>query len=576
MRRTELQGAGTARSHRLTAAFPAFPVRLFKSDWDGGEPTGMLHGCPAGGCRCRGRPSGTIPNRVHDACGSDNCLRKGNERTMADSGSEAMQRAAQEWFRKGTEALQKGNFKYAVECFGTSAKMQPGNVLYRQTRHGSIERMYNNNGTGAKMASVRMMGIRGRIRKLQLQKNWDGVDQAAEDGVLLNPWDPQMFAAIGEAASQRGHWEVAEYAWSKAVKYDLNNIAYNRAFGKVLAHQNKFDAARSCFRRIYEADPTDSEARAMMNQLDAESVMHRGRYDQAESTRDVAAVQQETQVNAYEEDRRARRGKQATADAPGESQEADLRHAIRKDPDNLNHYLRLADYYRTERRLSESLEMYDQALEKAPKNTDVLELREDVELEILKEKLAEKEELLRRHPDKQRLKDQVAELKKKLIAREIEILEPRISRHPQDMKMKYDLADRYRRTRQYAKAIPLYQQSSADTRLKEEALVWLGECFVRDRKPDLGRRQFERALETLNGTDRPEPFKRAHYWLGVIYEKAGRVSEAADHYTEILSIDYGYRDTQKRLEQLQGRDDQISLDDDVMGEDEYTSESAGG
>ncbi len=487
-----------------------------------------------------------------------------------------MQRAAQEWFRKGTEALQKGNFKYAVECFGTSAKMQPGNVLYRQTRHGSIERMYNNNGTGAKMASVRMMGIRGRIRKLQLQKNWDGVDQAAEDGVLLNPWDPQMFAAIGEAASQRGHWEVAEYAWSKAVKYDLNNIAYNRAFGKVLAHQNKFDAARSCFRRIYEADPTDSEARAMMNQLDAESVMHRGRYDQAESTRDVAAVQQETQVNAYEEDRRARRGKQATADAPGESQEADLRHAIRKDPDNLNHYLRLADYYRTERRLSESLEMYDQALEKAPKNTDVLELREDVELEILKEKLAEKEELLRRHPDKQRLKDQVAELKKKLIAREIEILEPRISRHPQDMKMKYDLADRYRRTRQYAKAIPLYQQSSADTRLKEEALVWLGECFVRDRKPDLGRRQFERALETLNGTDRPEPFKRAHYWLGVIYEKAGRVSEAADHYTEILSIDYGYRDTQKRLEQLQGRDDQISLDDDVMGEDEYTSESAGG
>jgi len=58
-----------------------------------------------------------------------------------------MERAAEEWFRKGTEALQKENFEYAMECFATSAKMRPDNVLYRQSLHGVIERMDGGDGS---------------------------------------------------------------------------------------------------------------------------------------------------------------------------------------------------------------------------------------------------------------------------------------------------------------------------------------------------------------------------------------------------------------------------------------------
>jgi tetratricopeptide (TPR) repeat protein len=473
-----------------------------------------------------------------------------------------MERAAQEWFRKGTEALQKENFKYAVECFGTSSKMKPDNVLYRQTRHGSIERMYGNNGTGAKMASMRIMAVKGRIKKNRMKKDWPAVDLAAEEGVFINPWEAPMFAEIGEAAVEREYWEVAKYAWSKAVKFDITNDAYNRALGAVLRELGEYMAARECFRRIYEANPTDAEARSMMSQLDAESVMDRGGYERAETTRDVAS-QPESTVNAYEQDRQARKAKKnKETEAPGESREADLRHAIRKEPDDVNHYLRLADYYRTERKLTESLDYYEQALEKTPKDMDVLELKEDVELEIMREKLAENEELLRRHPDKTRLQEKAVVGRKALIVREIEVFEARIERHPQDMKMKYDLAQRYRKTKQHARAIPLYQQASADTRLKESALVWLGECFVRNNKLDLGRRQFERALEALNAADQPEPFKLAHYWLGRIYEKANRPSEATDHFTEILSVDYGYRDTQERLEGLEQGDAGLKFDDE--------------
>lgn len=468
---------------------------------------------------------------------------------------------AQEWFRKGHEALQKENFVYAVECFGTGVRMQPDNVVYRQTRHGSLERMYGNNGTGARMASVRLVGIRGRVKKGRLKKDWSAVDRATEDGLFLNPWNAQLFADVGESAVQRKALEVAIYAWSKAVKFDLNNITYNQSLGYVLQEARQYKAARNCFRRIYEADPTHSEARAMMSHLDAESVMDRGGYDIAESMRDVAA-QQDIPVDAYEADRQARKGRQANAAAPGESNESDLRHAIRKDPDNLNHYLRLAEYYRDQRQLAQSMDVYGQVLERVPHNTDVLEFKEDVEREIMRDKLADASELFRKHPEKARLKEKASKLRAELIDREIKILEPRIERHPQDMKMRFDLAELLRKTKQYDTAIPLYQQASADIRLKEDALVWLGECFVRSGKLPLGIRQFDKALESLNSADNPRPFKMAHYWLGRIAEEANRQDDACNHYTEILSVDYGYRDVQKRLEQLQGGDDGLEFEDD--------------
>ena len=479
--------------------------------------------------------------------------------------SDPLENAARDWFKKGSEALKKENWDFAAECFFNSIKMQPDNKVFRQTRHGSLEKMYDNNGTGGRMASMRLMTVRGKIKKSKMQKNWKAVDLAAEEGLGINPWDAQLYAELGESAVQQENMDVAQYAWGKAVKYDRANIAYNRALGKVLRECGEYMAARDCFKRIYEADPKDAEARAMMSKLDAESVMDRGGYERAESTRDVK-TEKEAPRNAYEEDRKARKGQQSQADAPGESIETDLRHAIRKDADNINHYLRLADYYRKERNLPSALELYNQALEKDDGNTDILELKEDVELDLLRDKLADASELARKNPEKKRPAEKVAALKKQLIVRELEIFEPRIERHPQNMKMRFELADRYRRTKQYKRAIPLYQQAVADIRLSHDALVWLGECFVRNNQLKLAQRQFVKALDALNAGDHPDPFKRAHYWLGRIAEKARSNDEAETHYTEILSVDYSYLDVQRRLEELQGAsgtfDDGEDLTDD--------------
>ncbi|MFN9041973.1 MAG: tetratricopeptide repeat protein, partial [Planctomyces sp.] len=98
-----------------------------------------------------------------------------------------------EWYRKGTEAMQHKNWNYAVECFTNCIRLVPDNVLYRQSRVGCIRKSYSDNGSGAKMASMRLMGVRTRIKKSRLSKDWKSIELAAEEGLLVNPWDAQLF-----------------------------------------------------------------------------------------------------------------------------------------------------------------------------------------------------------------------------------------------------------------------------------------------------------------------------------------------------------------------------------------------
>lgn len=474
--------------------------------------------------------------------------------------SEALESAAQDWYKKGTEAMNRQNWDFAVECFGNSVKMKPDNVLFRQTKHGCCRKMYGDNGSGAKMAGMKLMGIRGKVKKARGKEDWQTMALLAEEGLNVNPWDAQLYADLGEATWRLDWGEIAKYALMRAVELDRANVPFNRLLGQVLFERGDYKEARACYKRIYEADPTDGDARSMMGRIDAEAVMDRGGYEKAENTQDVKA---DKPTNAYEEDRRARRGGKGPneAVAPGESEEMDLRARIRKDPDNVAHYLKLADYLREQRQLPQAIEELDKALEVGGKDTSILEQREDVEIEILREKAADALERYRKNPDRERLKEKASNLSKELTTREIEVLAVRVDNHPNDMRMKFRLAELYRKTKQYKLAIPLYQQAVADTRMKEQALVALGECFVRTGKMDLGRRQFDKALETLTHNDQPDAFKNAHYYLARIYEKAEKNEEAENHYNEILGVDYEYRDVQKRLEDIQGDESFEDFDD---------------
>lgn len=459
---------------------------------------------------------------------------------------EQAKRIANECWKSGTAAVSKQNFDYAVEQFSTAARLVPENLVYRQTLRGAEYSMYKNNGTGARMAGAKLMGIRSRVKKAKNKEDWKTMNEEAEKGLQINPWDAQLEAWVGEACANMDIPDVAIFAYSNAVKIDNDNIPFLRALATLHLDRRNYDESGRLWERIHKLDEHDSEARAMQNRIHTMKTMDRGGYDEAENTRDVKAGQ-----TAYDFDRKSQSSQQEVI-GPGDDPESDLKRQIRKNPDSYEPYQKLGDFYKKKKRLDDCIEMYKQAHEKSGGNDDIREQMEDVQLEKLRNQAEDAKEAAKDNPDDDEAKKKRDELTKKLLKSEIHIFSNRLKRHTQDSRLKYELGKRYMhdRVKHYKDAIKLFQQAVVDNRLETECYVLMGECFLKEKQIPLAKRQFEKALPNLNPQDNEEMFKEAHYALGRISQNKGDREAAENHYQEILAVDYGYRDVEKRLREL--------------------------
>lgn len=444
---------------------------------------------------------------------------------------------ASDCYRKGVEAMEKQNWGLAVEMFGTCTRFVPDNVMYRQLLRKSEYKKYNDNKSGAgALSKSKLIGIKSRIKKAKAKEEWDEVDKACEDGLAINPWDVQLNVELAEAAKAREHLDVARFSYLEARNVDPSNKQLNWQLAELLEERGEYDEAASIWNHICKLDPLDGNARSKLTGAHMKKTLDRGGYEEADSTRKVMA---------------GRSGKGAETAAPGESQEADLKHAIRKAPDKVENYLKMADFFKRAGRLDEAHETLETGLQVSGNHADVRERLEDIELlrmnknvELAKERASGGDEEARNN---------AVELAKEYAKRRLEVLNRRVERYPQDLVLKYELAELLMSPfRKFTQAIPLLQQASQNKRLKAQALIRLGRCFIQDKKISLARGQLERGVAEVSAPDDPKLFVEAHYLLGRVCEELKDFQAAEKHYGEVLVVDYEYKDARERLEKLQG------------------------
>jgi tetratricopeptide (TPR) repeat protein len=463
-----------------------------------------------------------------------------------DEPSPERKKMAAECWRRGNEALPKENWDYAIQMYSQSVKFVPGNLTYRQSLRFTEYKKYGDNKTGAKMSAMKLMGPRAAIKKCRMGKDWKGVDEAAEEGLKINPWDAQLGADVGDACLVLGHPDCAIFAYEESLKVDKTNVSVNKSLAGLLEERGEYQRAVECWQRILKVDPTSGEARSKITALSAKSVLDRGGYEGADSTKGVMAAHEVAK----------RLGKNKDTDGPGVSMEADLQRAIRKEPTNKDNYVKLADYYRREGPLEKAEEQLLKALEVSGNDVGIRELLEDVQLELMKKTHEIAKEQLRTNPTDATLKQRAVDLGNELLKRQLEILAVRVDRYPADMRMKFELGSCYMKVKKWALAIPLFQQSRGDPRLKGEALVKLGKCFCYDNKLQLGIRQFEAAMPEVKFEVNPDLYKELHYSAGVVYQELKNFKAAEEEFQRVLEVDYGYKDTLDRLNKLQGGTDE--------------------
>lgn len=445
-------------------------------------------------------------------------------------------------FKKATEAMSKENWDYAIEMLGQCAQLSPDNVAYRQQLRGCQYRKYKNNGSGASMASMRLMGVRSKVKKFRSAKNWVEMDKAAEEGLLVNPWDGQLNADLGEAAIEQGNYDVAVYAWEQAAKAEPKSKEFWKGLASAKELKHDYTGAENCWRKIYELDPMDGFARSQIGGMATKGLMHKSGMQTAESGREVQ--------QGYEESVTGRRPASQEA-VNTDDPVAVLEREIRKSPTNKDNYSKLADLHRRDGRLEQALDWFIKGYQAFGDET-LREMGEDVRLDMLRKNLETARQKSKRNPDDEHLREGVAALNKELLDQEMEVFGRRVERYPRDMRLKLELAQRLMKIQQPQQATKLLQQASSDVRIEGPVLLLLGKCFLQQKQNVLAMRQFEKAVLKFNAADTPDQFVECHYLLGRIKEETKDVDGSVVHYTEVIGVDYEYKDARTRLEKLQG------------------------
>ena len=468
------------------------------------------------------------------------------------AGDGAHNKRVAENYRRGVEAIEKKNWDLAIENFRIASLIVSDNLVYRQLLRSATRKKYNDNGTGAGMlAKTKLMGIRSRITASKKKNDWADVDKAAEEGLLINPWDVQLLSELGEAHKNLNSLNIAKESYKLACAGDKTNKDLWRKLGAILKDKGEYDEAASAWEQVYKLDPLDGEARNMITGMHTLKTTHRGGYEDATSTLDVSVNKDEKKTKTAYDDYATGGLSQSKGLAPGESLENDLKQAIRKEPNNVANYAKLATHYRKNKQLDEAFETLTTALQISGNSPDVRELLEDVELDKMKLNVDLGKAKAAKSNDPA-MRENIAALAQDMLKREIEIFSARVERYPQDMNRKYELATRFMRQQKWSLAIPLLQRASQDPRLKGKALLKLGMCFIYDKKLPLARGQLERAAPDMDFNNDPDSYKECHYWLGRVLEQLGDKATAEKHYGDVLVVDYDFKDTRDRLEKLQG------------------------
>ena len=418
-----------------------------------------------------------------------------------------------------------------------AAQKDPGNLLYRQSLRGTERKKYGDNGSGASMKGLKLMGVKSRIKKAKSKKDWAKLDGAAEEGLKVDPWDVDMNVAVAEAAEARGHFEVAKFAVDAALASNKEDVKLLDRYATLLEELEEFQAALTILQKLQRLKPDDNDLGRRMTDVHTKQMMKRTGADEGKGSRNI-----QENVNAYDDASGLDRGE---PDGPGQDPVSDLKRQIRKRPDDPNPRVRLADLLAKSGKLKEAAASMKEAAE-ISKDVSIEERYEDLHLAEMRQQLDADKQKARKLKDEKRM----ARAKKfaaQLAEQEIEILTRRAERHPKNMRVKYDLGTRLLAKKDVAGAIPLLQQSVSDNRIEADARVSLGEAFLMDNKRPLAKRQFETALESIDEHDQAELFLKAHYALGRIAEEANEIRDAERHYSDVLGVDYNYRDTNDRL-----------------------------
>lgn len=444
-------------------------------------------------------------------------------------------------FERANQVIASGNYDYGIQLLISCCKLDPANLIYRQTLRRTERTKFRNNLRGSRFAWLTTSAARARIKAAKRGRHYAKVLEHGEEVLARNPWDISAQMDMAEAADALGLPQLAIWILEQARQKDPTLPALNRSLARLFEKQGNFAQAIALWELVRKVDPSDVEAVHKAKDLAATETIQRGNYEQVTAAPPPAAESPPPPPPV----KQSPLSKLADEVAP-------LQAKIEAEPTQPKAYLDLAAVYRKHQQLEQARAVLLRGLGPTGHQFQItLELLE-LELEPFRQNLAIAEDKLRADPESVELREIRQGLRKEINTRETELYRLKADRFPMELTHRLELGVRLLRAGLFDEAIKELQTARADARLSWRALMYLGYCFKNRNNWKLARRNFEDALQAVP----PQEVSARKELLFVLAQgcaEAGELADAVETGNELAHIDFAYRDIGRLVEQWQAR-----------------------
>lgn len=445
--------------------------------------------------------------------------------------SAAVQKRLQTCFQHASQNMVKEAYDYACELFKDCVLGDPGNVIFAQSFIGNLRKKYDNNKKGGR--SLKKLSIAASVKKAMLQKNWDAVLRSGLEMLKINPWEVSTLKSMATACKEIGCPDTQLVYLRSALDFNPNAPDVNRLCAFALTERREYDQALACWTRVLIAKPDDEEARRQMAALTVEKTIEHGKYQDRESTKDMANPK--SKVSDLE--------KEMTGVTP----EMALQKKIQRRPKDVSNYMALVNLHIEAEQFRKAEDLLAAAYEET-KDDDVLQNLEDMKLRRLRQELnkARKQAEQSGNDDDKR---RANELLKEFRAADLEFHESSCQRYPTNLALKYELGARYHQAGRFKEAIEQYQKGKGDPSKEGVCMLRLGECFEKIKQYGLAMDHYEKAIQTIAESD-ADNRKGALYRAAKLAFGLKTFDVAEKHATTLAGIDFGYKEVAALLDKI--------------------------
>ncbi len=454
---------------------------------------------------------------------------------------------ARRWFARAKELTEGKNFDYAIQCYVDGLAHWPEAVEegHQLLRLAASERNLRG-GKKPGFADTMKRSMSGKdAKKAMLNAEWllsqDPQNISYIEGLFKNAnklhcedtlkWIGPIYTNACEAEKKLS---PKRFALMREVYEEAGDRAAARGEGAIAVEF--YELAAAALRTQSHVDPKDRSLENELRDLSTKLTILKGRYGTAdtflESMQDA-----DDQKAIHDQDRKVQSGDDL----------ANLVQRAEKDlegtPDNPAKIERLVELLCRDEKPENETRAVRILVEK-------FKAYGDFRLKARAEDIRIKQ--LRRAVRKARAAKDPAAAKAARIAQltfEIKSYRERVKQYPTDNKLKFHLATCLFEGGKHDEAIPLFQTSRADPKVRTQADLHLGRCFY-------AKKFFAQAIGLLTQAvashEMPDDAvaKELRYWLARSLEAEKRGDEAKKAYGELLQTDYNFRDVRDRLQAL--------------------------